>query len=99
MSPGDRSLDAIGLVNQINEESAGAYADARKVLGSETPESILRQRCLKNQNSEGDINYFSNSQLDGRQQSVSVSLLNPLSETQLYIYSLSDYYAIHDSII
>ncbi|KNA21761.1 hypothetical protein SOVF_040570 [Spinacia oleracea] len=71
MSPGDRSLDAIGLVNQINEESAGAYADARKVLGSETPESILRQRCLKNQNSEGDINYFSNSQLDGRQQSVS----------------------------
>lgn len=54
MSPG--SYDAIGLLKQINEQSAGAYADAREVLGSETPESILRQRCFKNQNLEGESN-------------------------------------------
>nr|QRM13517.1 transcription factor MYB3R1 [Oxybasis glauca] len=66
MSPGDRSYDALGLVKQINEQSAEAYADAREVLGSETPESILRQRCLKNQNLEGESNRFADSQLDNR---------------------------------
>ncbi|XP_021735434.1 transcription factor MYB3R-1-like [Chenopodium quinoa] len=66
MSPGDRSYDALGLMKQINEQSAEAYADAREVLGSETPESILRQRCLKSQNLEDQSNKFADSQLDSR---------------------------------
>jgi len=56
MSPGMGSMDAIGLMKQINEQSADAFADAREVLGSETPESILRQRNLKSQNCERDDN-------------------------------------------
>ncbi|GAB2284854.1 hypothetical protein Dimus_019307 [Dionaea muscipula] len=47
--PVEKSYDAIGLMKQINEQSADAYADAREVLGSDTPESILKQqqRSLK----------------------------------------------------
>lgn len=52
MSPGMGSMDAIGLMKQINEQSADAFADAREALGSETPESILGQRILKSQNRE-----------------------------------------------
>ncbi|CAO2825919.1 unnamed protein product [Amaranthus hypochondriacus] len=52
MSPGERGLDAIGLMKQINEQSADAYAEAREVLGNETPESILRARRFNSQNAE-----------------------------------------------
>ena len=52
MSPGERGLDAIGLMKHINEQSADAYAEAREVLGNETPESILRARRFNNQNAE-----------------------------------------------
>ncbi|GMH10812.1 hypothetical protein Nepgr_012653 [Nepenthes gracilis] len=47
MSPLERSYDAIGLMKQINEQSADAYADAREVLANDTPESILKGRCLE----------------------------------------------------
>lgn len=47
MSPGDRSYDAIGLMKQLSEQTAGAFADAQEVLGGDTPESILRGRNSK----------------------------------------------------
>ncbi|CAN4128187.1 unnamed protein product [Withania somnifera] len=47
MSPGDRSYDAIGLMRQLSEQTAGAFADAQEVLGDDTPESILRGGTLK----------------------------------------------------
>ncbi|POO03932.1 GAMYB transcription factor [Trema orientale] len=42
MSPGDRSYDAIGLMKQISEQTAAAYANAQEVLGNETPETLLK---------------------------------------------------------
>ncbi|KAJ8450460.1 hypothetical protein Cgig2_002145 [Carnegiea gigantea] len=66
MSPGMGSMDAIGLMKQINEQSADAFADAREVLGSETPESILRQRILKSQNRERESNDAVGSQHESR---------------------------------
>lgn len=36
MSPGDRSYDAIGLMKQLSEHTAAAYADAMEVLGNDT---------------------------------------------------------------
>lgn len=50
LSPGDRSYDAIGLMKQLSEHTAAAFADAQEVLGDETPETILKGRCSKNQN-------------------------------------------------
>lgn len=44
MSPGDRSYDAIGLMKQISEHTAAAYANAHEVLGNETPETLLKER-------------------------------------------------------
>ncbi|KAE8682660.1 Myb-related protein 3R-1 [Hibiscus syriacus] len=41
MSPVERSYDAIGLMKQLSEHTAAAYADALEVLGIETPESII----------------------------------------------------------
>lgn len=37
MSPGERSYDAIGLMKQISEQTAAAYANAQQVLGNKTP--------------------------------------------------------------
>ncbi|KAL8139252.1 hypothetical protein V2J09_005273 [Rumex salicifolius] len=62
MSPGDRSLDAIGLMKQINEQSADAFSDAREVLGNETPESILKNKCLHDQNPNQEDNCIQDGQ-------------------------------------
>lgn len=43
-SPGERSYDALGLMKQLSEHTASAYANAREVLGDETPDSILKKR-------------------------------------------------------
>lgn len=40
MSPGDRSYDAIGLMKQINEQTAAQYASAHEILGNETPKAL-----------------------------------------------------------
>lgn len=48
MSPPDRSYDAIGLMKQLSEHTAATYADALKVLGNETPESIVKGRRSNN---------------------------------------------------
>ncbi|KAL0447456.1 UNVERIFIED_CONTAM: Transcription factor R-4 [Sesamum latifolium] len=49
LSPGDRSYDAIGLMKQLGEQTAGAFADAQEVLGDETPETIMKRQCSVNQ--------------------------------------------------
>ncbi|KAJ9546833.1 hypothetical protein OSB04_019376 [Centaurea solstitialis] len=43
-SPGERSYDALGLMKQLSEHTASAYANAQEVLGDETPDSILKRR-------------------------------------------------------
>ncbi|KAK8581975.1 hypothetical protein V6N12_072175 [Hibiscus sabdariffa] len=48
MSPVERSYDAIGLMKQLSEHTAAAYADALEVLGNETPESIIKGRGINN---------------------------------------------------
>ncbi|KAK8980247.1 hypothetical protein V6N11_061461 [Hibiscus sabdariffa] len=50
MSPVERSYDAIGLMKQLSEHTAAAYADALDVLGNETPESIIKGRGIGNPN-------------------------------------------------
>lgn len=52
MSPGDRSYDAIGLMKQLSEQTAPSIADARQILGSETPETILSERNSKKQKAD-----------------------------------------------
>lgn len=55
MSPGDGSYDAIGLMKQLGEQTAGAFADAQKVLGDETPETIMKGKCItKDEEEKGD---------------------------------------------
>ncbi|PWA71899.1 Myb-related protein 3R-1 [Artemisia annua] len=59
-SPGERSYDALGLMNQLSEQSASAYANAREVLGDETPDSLLKKRLLQNsESSRQDSNILS----------------------------------------
>lgn len=43
-SPGERSYDALGLMKQLSEHTASAYANAQEILGDETPDSILKKR-------------------------------------------------------
>ncbi|KAL8171674.1 hypothetical protein V2J09_023478 [Rumex salicifolius] len=65
MSPGE-SLDAIGLMKQINEQSAEAFSDAREELGKETPESIIKNKCLQNQVADQEDNCGNNNHHPGR---------------------------------
>ncbi|CAH1453214.1 unnamed protein product [Lactuca virosa] len=44
VSPRERSYDALGLMKQLSEHTATAYATAQEVLGDETPDSILNKR-------------------------------------------------------
>ncbi|KAL2517699.1 Myb-related protein 3R-1 [Abeliophyllum distichum] len=62
MSPGDRSYDAIGLMKQLGEQTAAAFADAQEILGDETPKTILKEKCLKKQEEEKDNNLGPNCQ-------------------------------------
>lgn len=48
MSPGDRSYDAIGLMKQLSEHTAAAYADALEVLGNGTSEAPVKERDFQN---------------------------------------------------
>ncbi|CAM8952791.1 unnamed protein product [Rhodiola kirilowii] len=50
LSPGERSYDALGLLEQLSERSAGALAEAHEILGSETPKTSLRQRRTRSAN-------------------------------------------------
>ncbi|PWA45954.1 Homeodomain-like protein [Artemisia annua] len=46
-SPSERSYDALGLMKQLSKQSASAYANAREVLGDETPDFLLNKRLLQ----------------------------------------------------
>ncbi|XP_042001390.1 transcription factor MYB3R-1-like [Salvia splendens] len=52
LSPRNRSYDAIGLMKQLGEQTAGALSDAQKVLGDETPESLLKGKCCSKEQQE-----------------------------------------------
>ncbi|KAE8732624.1 Aspartate aminotransferase 3 [Hibiscus syriacus] len=56
MSPVERSYDAIGLMKQLSEQTAAAYADALEVLGNESPESIIKGRGINNPNNMDNEN-------------------------------------------
>uniref|UniRef100_A0A7N0V6Z4 Uncharacterized protein n=1 Tax=Kalanchoe fedtschenkoi TaxID=63787 RepID=A0A7N0V6Z4_KALFE len=43
LSPGERSYDALGLMEQLSERSAAAIAEAHGILGIETPKTTLRE--------------------------------------------------------
>lgn len=57
MSPGDTSYDAIGLLRQVSEQSAAAYANAQEVLGNETPKTLLNEKCTNHGNLDWDSNH------------------------------------------
>ncbi|KAH6831165.1 hypothetical protein C2S53_009360 [Perilla frutescens var. hirtella] len=57
LSPGDGSYDAIGLMKQLGEQTAGAFADAQKVLGDETPDTIMKGKCTTNHDEEKENNH------------------------------------------
>ncbi|MBA0839116.1 hypothetical protein Goarm_004882, partial [Gossypium armourianum] len=61
MSPAERSYDAIGLMKQLSEHTAAAYADALEVLGNETPKSIVKGRLSNNRNMDKENNGVENS--------------------------------------
>ncbi|KAG9156103.1 hypothetical protein Leryth_023833 [Lithospermum erythrorhizon] len=44
VSPKDKTYDAIGLMKQLSEQTASAFANAQEVLGDETPETILKKK-------------------------------------------------------
>ncbi|XP_071704853.1 transcription factor MYB3R-1-like isoform X2 [Rutidosis leptorrhynchoides] len=46
-SPRERSYDALGLMKQLSEHTASAYATAQQVLGDETPDSILNKKLAQ----------------------------------------------------
>ncbi|KAK9075615.1 hypothetical protein SSX86_003941 [Deinandra increscens subsp. villosa] len=50
VSPREMSCDALGLMKQLSEHTATAYATAQEVLGDETPDSILNKRCAEKSN-------------------------------------------------
>lgn len=45
MSPGDRSYDAIGLMRQLNDQSAAAAAEAHEVLSSGKRDIDFEKSC------------------------------------------------------
>lgn len=61
-SPGDQSYDAIGLMKQLGEQTAGAFAEAQEVLGDETPQSLLKGKCFTKV--EHENGYTPNTQRD-----------------------------------
>ncbi|CAI9772351.1 unnamed protein product [Fraxinus pennsylvanica] len=52
MSPGDQGYDAIGLMKQLGEQTASALADAKEILGDETPETIMKGKCFTNREAD-----------------------------------------------
>lgn len=44
-------------MKQLEEQTAGAFADAQKVLGDETPDTIMKGKCSINRNEEKENNH------------------------------------------
>ncbi|KAF5743263.1 myb family transcription factor family protein [Tripterygium wilfordii] len=82
MSPGERSYDAIGLMKQLSEHTAAAYADAMEVLGNDTPETILRRKSANMQNLNQE-NHMAHNDTENRPHLAS----NVLSECRVLDFS------------
>ncbi|KAK4277017.1 hypothetical protein QN277_015087 [Acacia crassicarpa] len=54
MSPGDRSYDAIGLMKQVKEQTAAAYANAQEILDSVTPKAKDSSENVRDTDQEKD---------------------------------------------
>ncbi|KAK9268679.1 hypothetical protein L1049_000439 [Liquidambar formosana] len=72
MSPGMRSYDAIGLMRQMNEHTAAAFAYAREVLASGDPVMPSKTTLSSNQNSSQKDNHFPHSEQENMFPSVLV---------------------------
>ncbi|KAL3500529.1 hypothetical protein ACH5RR_039622 [Cinchona calisaya] len=60
MSPRDQSYNALGLMKQLSEHTASAFANAKEVLGDETPESILNKssKMLNGYKEQNDLSKY-----------------------------------------
>ncbi|KAI4316144.1 hypothetical protein L6164_024151 [Bauhinia variegata] len=63
MSPGERSYDAIGLMKQIGEQTAAAYANAQEILGNETPKALPKEAPENDKDVDNENIQTGNSQL------------------------------------
>lgn len=68
MSPGDKSLDAIGLMKQISEHTAAAYANAQEVLGNETPKTLLKEKRTNHGNLDQENSHVPHNHTGSRSQ-------------------------------
>ncbi|KAL5850436.1 hypothetical protein ACOSQ4_008449 [Xanthoceras sorbifolium] len=83
MSPGDRSYDAIGLMKQLSEHTAAAYADALEVLGNGTSETPAKERDdSRTPSADQERQHVSNNQQDS-----SHSASNVLMERRVLDFS------------
>ncbi|PWA86424.1 Homeodomain-like protein [Artemisia annua] len=55
VSPRERSYDALGLMRQLSEHTATAYATAQEVLGNETPDSLVNKRYAERTSQESNL--------------------------------------------
>uniref|UniRef100_A0A5B6ZED8 Putative myb-related protein 3R-1-like isoform X1 n=1 Tax=Davidia involucrata TaxID=16924 RepID=A0A5B6ZED8_DAVIN len=83
MTPGDKSYDAIGLMKQLSEHTAAAFADAQEVLGNETPKTILREKSSNIQKPNQENNHIAISQPENH----SVVASNVLTERRVLDFS------------
>ncbi|KAL2548399.1 Myb-related protein 3R-1 [Forsythia ovata] len=83
MSPGDQGYDAIGLMKQLGEQTASAFADAQEILGDETPETILKGKCFTNPEADKENIYSPNCQ----KAHCSLSTSNVLTERRTLDFS------------
>lgn len=51
-------------MKQLGEQTAGAFADAQKVLGDETPESLLKGKCFTKQQRDKENEHTPNTQTE-----------------------------------
>ncbi|KAL1532492.1 transcription factor MYB3R-1-like [Salvia divinorum] len=70
-------------MKQLGEQTAGALADAQKVLGDETPESLLRGKCLTKEQREKENKHTPNTRAEHH----SLSALNFMTERRALDFS------------
>lgn len=66
VSPGMRSYDAIGLMRQMNEHTASAFANAREILTSEDLEMPSETKVGNNQSSSPETNDFPHNEQENK---------------------------------
>ncbi|GKG27330.1 hypothetical protein Tco_0403033, partial [Tanacetum coccineum] len=55
VSPRERSYDALGLMRQLSEHTATAYATAQEVLSDKTPDSLVNKRYAERTSQESNL--------------------------------------------